>query len=382
MHIFLTSFSQVTGWEKPLPDLDSEQTLIMVFGDPDISPYQQALNQLRSKYPKALMTGCSSIASIYDDCLLEEGLIVSIVRFRHTRMQRFLTELGNNASETSLRAGKEIAQALNNPDLKGILLLADGLYSNGCTLAQGINENIGRHISIVGGLASDRMDFQKTWVLQDNMPAYRLVSAIGFYGDNIVMHSAARDGWMPFGPERVATRAEGKILYEIDGIPALTLYKEYLGDKVDELPGIVLHYPLTIWQEDKSRYVVRTILGIDEETQSLTLASDIPQDSNIQLMYGNFKDLVEGAEAVADTLSDKLESDKPVLAFAISCAARRLVMHADTDQELEAIMDNIPEGSRQIGFYSYGEIAPASSEGGCALHNESMTLAVIQERSD
>jgi hypothetical protein len=30
---------------------------------------------------------------------------------------------------------------------------------------------------------------------------------------------------IPFGPERVITKAEGNILYEIDGQPALDLYK-------------------------------------------------------------------------------------------------------------------------------------------------------------
>jgi hypothetical protein len=46
-----------------------------------------------------------------------------------------------------------------------------------------------------------------------------------FYGDSLDISYSSFGGWIPFGPERVITKAEGNILYEIDGQPALDLYK-------------------------------------------------------------------------------------------------------------------------------------------------------------
>ena len=45
---------------------------------------------------------------------------------------------------------------------------------------------------------------------------------------------------------------------------------------------------------------------------------------------------------------------------------------------LEATLEILPKGSRQIGFYSYGEISPYKS-GACDLHNQTMTLTTIAE---
>ena len=66
------------------------------------------------------------------------------------------------------------------------------------------------------------------------------------------------------------------------------------------------------------------------------------------------------------------------LAIAISCVGRRLVLGERTEEETEATLDVLPDGTQQIGFYSYGEISPLSS-GRCDLHNQTMTLTTISE---
>ena len=40
----------------------------------------------------------------------------------------------------------------------------------------------------------------------------------------------------------------------------------------------------------------------------------------------------------------------------------------------------LPEGSKQIGFYSYGELSPFAA-GACELHNQTMTVTTISERA-
>ncbi|MBK6863290.1 MAG: hypothetical protein IPG91_06735 [Ideonella sp.] len=47
-------------------------------------------------------------------------------------------------------------------------------------------------------------------------------------------------GWSDFGPERRITRSQGNVLYELDGQPALDLYKTYLGERAAGLPGTAL----------------------------------------------------------------------------------------------------------------------------------------------
>ena len=76
--------------------------------------------------------------------------------------------------------------------------------------------------------------------------------------------------------------------------------------------------------------------------------------------------------------SDQIPESSPTLSVAISCVGRRLVLGERTDEELEATLEVLPKGTRQIGFYSYGEISPYAS-GYCDLHNQTMTLTTISE---
>lgn len=380
MHVTLTFFTQATGWHKPLPDVDSPQTLVLVFSEPDSKRYRYVLDELQKKYPSSVMAGCSTIAGIFNEHLLENALVVGIIHFQTTRLALFTTEV--HGKEDSLRAGKQLANNLNAPDLKGILILTDGLNTQGSDLIRGMTSVINQQeVTIVGGLASDNMQFKATWILCNGVPASHMACGVGFYGKNLVFASCAQDGFKPFGPERLITRAENNILYEIDDRPALQLYKEYLGDHSQHLPASAMHFPLAIWDKDKTHYVVRTVVTVDEANNSLGFIADIQAGYQTQLMYGSFDNLVDGAETAARNLANKLPPDTPVLALTISCSGRKLVMADDTVQELEATLGSLPPGSKQLGFYSYGELAPTAAGGQCSLHNETMTLTVLYEGS-
>ena len=68
----------------------------------------------------------------------------------------------------------------------------------------------------------------------------------------------------------------------------------------------------------------------------------------------------------------------PTLGVAISCVGRRLVLGERTEEEIEATLDALPDGSDLVGFYSYGEIAPGLG-GACDLHNQTMTITTFAE---
>jgi hypothetical protein len=112
----------------------------------------------------------------------------------------------------------------------------------------------------------------------------------------------------------------------------------------------------------------------------MTFAGDVPQGHLAQLMRANFDRLVEGAsEAALSTLrTDAHEDAMTTLSIAISCVGRRLILGERTEDEIEAALSELPAGTRQVGFYSYGEISPFAS-GHCDLHNQTMTLTTIDE---
>jgi hypothetical protein len=124
--------------------------------------------------------------------------------------------------------------------------------------------------------------------------------------------------------------------------------------------------------------LVRTVLAVDEKSQSMTFAGDIQEGAFAQLMKANFERLIQGASDAALMTRKSGAGSGQTLAVAISCVGRRLVLGERTEEEVEAVLDILPAGVRQIGFYSFGEISPYAS-GSCDLHNQTMTVTTIAE---
>lgn len=370
------------GWSiKGFPELDSEQTLILVFAAPEFKENLAPIEELAQHYPHSKIMGCSTAGEIADCFILDNSLSVAVVRFKNTKLQIVKAEI--KTPDVSFVAGEEIANQLNQNDLRAIFVLSNGLQVNGSELVKGLNKavNMHEHIVITGGLAGDGKYFKQTWVLFNGKIYTNQVVAVGFYGDYIHVGHGSRGGWDIFGPERRVTRSKNNILYELDNQPALALYKEYLGDRADGLPATGLLYPLAIRKSnDDSKQLVRTILAIDEKEQSLTFAGDIPTGYLAQLMRANFDRLITSASEVGTLATTNLTDQQhiPVLSIAISCVGRRLLLGERAEEEIEAVLEALPQGAQQIGFYSYGELSPYSA-GKCDLHNQTMTLTTLCE---
>jgi len=179
------------------------------------------------------------------------------------------------SQDESFAAGESIARQLQDPALRGVLLLSDGLNVNGSELVRGLNLVLANDVVVTGGLAGDGSRFQRTWVVHEGDARSNMVCAAGLYGDHVTIGHGSKGGWDNFGPERRVTRSVGNVLIELDGRPALELYKEYLGELASGLPATGLLFPLALRAnatDEKS--LVRTILAVDEAAQTVTFAGD------------------------------------------------------------------------------------------------------------
>lgn len=376
MDIEILRFDNQLGWSEPLPALDSEQTLVLAFADSCYADRPAPLQALRRHYPRAAVLGCSTAGEIIDGRIGECGIAVAVARFRRTRLKSACAPLPPNGDARA--AGVELARKLAGPRLRWVLVLSDGLGVNGSALVAGINAALPESVVVTGGLAADGERFQRTWVLDAGDARSGHICAVGLYGNGLRIGHGSRGGWDIFGPERRITRSTGNVLYELDGRAALALYREYLGDMADGLPATGLRFPLSFRAgADGQRRLVRTVLAVDDAQGSMTFAGDMPEGCLAQLMRANLDHLVDGAEQAA-TLARRSGGEQPGLAIAISCVGRRMVLGERSEEETETTLETLPAGTRQIGFYSYGELSPYAA-GACDLHNQTMTLTTIAE---
>ncbi len=363
------------GWKEPLSSNGGPVQLVVCFGSPetvdDIAPFQE----LTEAFPDAVITGCSTAGEILGRELHDDSVVVAAVEFDSTETRFSSAPV---SADTSYATGASLARELTGFGLlRGMFVLSDGLDINGSELTRGINSVVSEDVPVTGGLAADGDRFNRTWVLVDGRPTEAHTTAVGFYGDSIRIGHGSKGGWTMFGPERVVTKSKGNILYELDGQPALGLYKEYLGELAAGLPASGLLFPLALRSDGDDKELVRTILAVDERTESLVFAGEIPTGHRAKLMQASYERLLDGAEGAAEFALERT-SPNAKLSIAISCVGRRLVMGERAEDELEATLHVLPRGICQIGFYSYGEISPFL-EGSCDLHNQTMTLTTIGE---
>ncbi|KTC84858.1 FIST signal transduction protein [Legionella brunensis] len=385
MELKAFQYLEESGWSvNSFPDLDSEQTLVLVFAAPEFSHLQESIQQLSASYKNSKIIGCSSAGEIFGPHIFDKSLSVVVIKFENTPIKIVKAQV--NKIEASFAAGESISKQLQSPDLKSIFVLSEGLHVNGTELVKGLNKSInGNKPLITGGLAGDTSHFNKTWTLFNGEVLDNYIVAAGFYGNHIHVGHASKGGWDIFGPARRITRSEGNILYELDNQPALALYKEYLGERAAELPASGLLYPLAIQDMNTKDPIslVRTILGINEENQALIFAGDIPSGYYAQLMHANFDRLITSASEAGELAGKSMlepgyKPQGPILAISISCVGRRLLLGERTEEETESTLESLPDNTIQIGFYSYGELCPSGC-GDCKLHNQTMTLTTYFE---
>ncbi|MFN0123876.1 MAG: FIST signal transduction protein [Blastocatellia bacterium] len=378
MKLATFTYNRTAGWScESFPAMDSPQTLVTVFGASSFINDTGALSDLGAAFPQAKLTGCSTAGEIMGMTINDDSLVVAVSQFADTRLETACAPV-QKADET-FAAGEQIARQLHHDNLRGVFILSDGLHVNGSELVRGVNSVLPGSVVVTGGLAADGDRFQNTWILHEGRAEPGYISAVGFYGDAVRIGHGSSGGWDIFGPERKVTRSLGNQLSELDGKPALELYKAYLGDRASELPASALLFPLSLRTGlDNEKRIVRTVVGISEQDQAMIFAGDIPQGAYVQLMRANFDRLIDGASQAAE-MTGETPFAGDTLAIAISCVGRRLILGERVEEELEATFEGLPPGTQQVGFYSYGEISPYAT-GSCDLHNQTMTLTTIHEK--
>lgn len=351
--------------------------LVFVFGNRMELQKETVIEAVRKEFPYEHLVFGSTSGEIIGSNVFDNSVVVTAIEFEKSTFE-IRTENIFNHHKDAKQLGESLYNALPKENLRHLFVLSEGSFVNGSSLIEGLEKNIENAIPISGGMCGDDAKFEKTLASYKENPKEGEVVLIGFYGDTLEISFASFGGWTSFGPERIITKSEANILYEIDGQPALDLYKKYLGDKAKELPQASLLYPLNVTPEGKKEPVVRTILGIDNEKQSMTLAGDVPENSKVQLMMASVDAIAEGANEAAKRAMENRKS-APQIALLVSCVGRKLVMNQRVEEEIERVQEVVGNHTAITGFYSYGEMAPFANNTFCDLHNQTMTLTLISE---
>ena len=351
--------------------------LVLMFGSKKFICNKDVFNTIRIKYPDANIIGCTTAGEIFKDQVNDNILTVTAISFKNTEVKLFASELLESGKY--YEKGLEIAKLIPSENLAHVFLIAEGMNINGSKIVEGLVDGLPENVKITGGLAGDYEGYKETFIIANDYGKKNLIVAVAFYGDRIKIGYGSVGGFDPFGIERLVTKSKDNILYELDGKPALNLYKEYLGEYSSKLPVSGLLFPLNIRSADNRYNNVRTVSGIDEQNKSLIFAGEIPEGYYGRLMRANFNHLINGSMVAAENCIKSFDGKSFNIAILISCRGRRVVLNQMIDEELEVVRSVLGSDVTFTGFYSNGEIAPANRNNVTEFHNQTMTITLIGE---
>lgn len=356
---------------------DLENPLVLVFGNRICLEDPEIFNDVKSFFPTGHIVFGSTAGEICDTVIRDNSVVLTAIEFERSSYKvshKNITDFNGDGHAL----GAALLEGLPAEDLVHVLIISEGSQINGSTLIKGLESRKKQGVGISGGICGDGNLFERTLAAYNEMPKEGEVIAIGFYGSSLEITTGNSCGWIPFGPERVVTKSVGNLLFELDGRPALELYEKYLGPLAEQLPHSALLYPLSVSVDGHDHPVVRTILNINKEDNTMILAGDIPENSKVQLMFSSVEDIVNGSR-MAGHFGINHRKKSPQLALLISCLGRKMVLDQRAEEEIEEMRAVIGERAIMTGFYSYGEIAPFSNGKLCRLHNQTMTITLFSE---
>jgi small ligand-binding sensory domain FIST len=234
-------------------------------------------------------------------------------------------------------------------------------------------------VPLVGGVAAGgRMPGTQALIVDD---AVHSGGAVGAVLSGLPVRTVVSQGCRPIGREAVITSCEDNVVFELAGTPALErLQRDIASLSAEEqalaarglLAGLVIDENRP--EYDTGDYLMRGLLGADEETGAIALADSVRVGQTMRFFV---RDATSADADLRRALAGVSDGATPAGALLFTCNGRGTNMFPEPDHDARAVGELL--GTDGVaGFFCGGEIGPVG--GKAFLHGFTATLAVFLER--
>ena len=270
--------------------------------------------------------------------------------------------------------GKDIGDwAKSNFEDSSIITATSGLMFDNDAYTQGILSS--GIVYAFGGAAGDDLILKDTFVFSNQNFTNHGVVALAIDNSKVDVVGARAFGWIGIGKEKIVTKAEKNIVYEIDNKPAIDFYKTYLQVTTIDMPQTGIEYPLEVIMRN-GQVVYRAVLDINEEDGSLIFAGHVEEKSKVRISAPEGKGIIDHVENSLNKVIEENSNFEADIVLVFPCCSRKQVLGALTSREIE-----VAYGATKaplIGCFVYGEIG--AFPGGYGFHNETFVTALLKEK--
>jgi small ligand-binding sensory domain FIST len=234
-------------------------------------------------------------------------------------------------------------------------------------------------VPVLGGVSSARTTERAGALFLDDVLCEQ--GAVGICLDGIEMLPCVSQGAAPLGREVTITAAEGDVIYELAGRPAL----ETIEQVVEELPvreraliaaglliGIVIDGGRPEYEQGD--FLVRGVLGADPRSGAIEVGASIREGQVVRLHARDARSASEDLQRELRLRAEAIGNCAPAGALVFSCNGRGQAMFGACDHDATMVRREL-HGAPAAGFFAAGEIGPVG--GRSFLHTFTATVGVF-----
>ena len=206
---------------------------------------------------------------------------------------------------------------------------------------------------LVGGLAASRGEMPQVAGRITNGGLSGVL-----FGRDVPVTVGLSQGCTPIGPVREITLAEQNVIMEIDGRPALEVFKEEIGEILARdlrRVGGYIYAAFPITGSDTGDYLVRNLVGIDTERDWIAVGEAVSHGMPVMFCR---RDHDSAEQDLQRMLADvkRRAGDGPKAGLYFSCVARGEHLFGSNSEELKLVQETLGDFPL-VGFFANGEIS-------------------------
>lgn len=389
--IFSSAVSRSKNWREAVSETASHVKkelagascdLLIVFVSEtyeDLDP-SAFMAMLADFIPSRTVIGCNSSGVITDAKEIEMEPAVAVLAMHLDGVDIYPFQL-NESDIASLKEGSELINTLDiyPPDKPRFIVLADPMSFDAAKFLHLANEGY-KGLPVIGGLASGAVMGAPNWLCLNGVAFREGLVGLALTGD-IEFDVIVSQGCRPVGKPYVITKAEGNVLYELAGRPALEIVRELiedLGPKDRKLAEFSLSVGLVMNEHQsafkRGDFLIRNLVGFDPDASALMIGSLLKVGQTLQFQ-------VRDAETSAEDLDRCLEGlgrqARPLArgGMLVSCCGRGRNFYGKSDHDAKAIQ-TLQGPFPLTGFFANGEIGPVGMKN--FVHGYTSSLVIFR----
>lgn len=233
-------------------------------------------------------------------------------------------------------------------------------------------------VPVLGGLASGRRPDERAVLFHGD--EVHDGGAVGVRFDDVELLPCVSQGATPVGPELTITEAEGNVIRQLAGKPALDCIRAVIEELDPRERTLIAGGLLVGLVVDGGRpdyghgdFLVRQLMGADPVGGTLAVAARVEAGQVLRL---HARDAASADRDLQDQLRLRVSAlgGTPAGALAFSCNGRGREMFGIADHDAGALAGELA-GAPSAGFFAAGEIGPVG--GASFLHAFTATVALF-----